>query len=189
MILLIDNYDSFTYNLAQYVGSFGFKLQVFRNNQIEIKTLEEIKPTHIILSPGPGHPRECNLCLKIIQEYANQIPILGICLGHQAIGYIHGASIKQLNFPMHGKISMLQHNSSELFYNISNPFHVTRYHSLIIDHEHFPNELEITAWTSEGLIMACKHKKHRNLHGIQFHPESLWTDQGQMIIKNFLMLK
>ena len=185
MILIIDNYDSFTYNIAQYIGEAGLQLQVVRSNQINFNKLLTVNPTHIILSPGPGHPEKCYSCIEIIQKYAGKIPILGICLGHQCIGYQFGANINKLDIPVHGKISYVYHNYAQIFNNLPNPFNATRYHSLIINNV-IPNNLEITAWTHNGLIMACRHKQYHTLQGIQFHPESVWTEQGQTIINNFL---
>nr|YP_009488616.1 anthranilate synthase component II [Grateloupia filicina]AWD77342.1 anthranilate synthase component II [Grateloupia filicina]BCB14950.1 anthranilate synthase component II [Grateloupia asiatica] len=189
MILIIDNYDSFTQNLVQYVGELGFDIQVVRNDQISLNDIDIIKPTHIIISPGPGDPQQTGITLELIKKYANKIPILGVCLGHQSIGYIYGAKIIQLQDPMHGKISKIQHHGTDLFTNIPNPFWATRYHSLIIDRQTIPQELEITAWTEDGIIMGCRHKKYKLLRGIQFHPESLWTDKGKIIIHNFLNSK
>nr|QCI09060.1 Anthranilate synthase component II [Inkyuleea mariana] len=187
MILIIDNYDSFTQNLVQYVGEYSSNMQVIRNDELSIKDISKIKPTHIILSPGPGHPNNTGISLELIKTYANRIPILGVCLGHQSIGYVYGAKIKQLKFPMHGKISEILHNQKDLFQGLTNPFFATRYHSLIIDNIEMPEDLEVTAWTKEGTIMACRHKKYQLLRGIQFHPESLWTYEGKKIIKNFLL--
>nr|YP_010986259.1 anthranilate synthase component II [Pachymeniopsis lanceolata]WOL37177.1 anthranilate synthase component II [Pachymeniopsis lanceolata] len=186
MILIIDNYDSFTQNLVQYVGELGFDIQVVRNDQISLDDIDIMKPTHVIISPGPGDPQKTGITLELIKQYANRIPILGVCLGHQSIGYIYGGKVVQLKYPMHGKISKIQHHGTDLFTNIPNPFSATRYHSLVIDQQSVPQELEITAWTEDGMIMGCRHKKHKLLRGIQFHPESLWTDKGKIIIYNFL---
>lgn len=186
MIIIIDNYDSFTYNLVQHVGELGYKIKIFRN---DITCLEKIKitqPTHIIISPGPGCPQEAGLSLNIIKYFAPQIPILGVCLGHQSIGYIYGGQIKKLYKPMHGKISQIYHNQQDLFLNMPNPFNAARYHSLVIDNNELPKELKITATTQEGIIMGCQHKEYPCVQGIQFHPESLWTDNGKTLINNFL---
>lgn len=187
MILIIDNYDSFTYNLVQNAGEIGQKVKIIRNDNNNISCIREINPTHIIISPGPGSPKESGLSLEIISQYASQVPILGICLGHQSIGYIYGSNIKQLDYPMHGKISLIYHHGKDLFMNMPNPFKATRYHSLIIDKKHLPSTLQITASTQDGLIMGCQHKKYKNIQGVQFHPESLWTEKGKRIIKNFLL--
>ena len=189
MIIIIDNYDSFTQNLVQCIGKLGFQINVIRNDKISIKEIEILQPTHIIISPGPGHPEEIKNVLHIIKTYANIIPILGVCLGHQSIGYIYGAQIKRLIKPIHGKTSLILHNNEDLFYHLPNPFTGTRYHSLIIDKENFPADLEITAWTEDGTIMACRHKLYSKLRGIQFHPESLWTNEGNNIFINFLNTK
>nr|WMP12185.1 Anthranilate synthase component II [Laurencia verruciformis] len=188
MILIIDNYDSFTQNLYQYVGELGNKTVVKRNDEISTQDIISINPTHIILSPGPGQPEESGVCLDIIKQYANQIPILGICLGHQGIGYAYGSKIKQLNTPLHGKISNIIHNKRDIFKDLTNPLEVSRYHSLVIDDQNIPKNLEVTAWTSNGIIMGCRHKVYQQLRGIQFHPESLWTKEGKKILKNFLLL-
>lgn len=187
MIIIIDNYDSFTQNLGQHIGELGFKPFIIRNDEISINNIQNLNPTHIFLSPGPGKPEKSGICLDIIHNYANKLPILGICLGHQAIGYMYGGKIKQLEKPMHGKISLILHNQKDIFNKIQSPFHASRYHSLIINNQHFPNNLEITAWTSEETVMGCRHKIYNKLRGIQFHPESLWTKEGKKIIKNFLL--
>nr|QCI08535.1 Anthranilate synthase component II [Spermothamnion repens] len=185
-ILIIDNYDSFTQNLKQYIGELGCNVTVIRNDIIKANNIIDIKPTHIILSPGPGHPKEANLSLDIIQHYSDKIPILGVCLGHQCIGHIYGSTITQLNIPMHGKISSIQHNEQDIFHNITNPFNAARYHSLIMDSNNIPKNLEATAWTEEGIIMGCRHKYNHMLRGIQFHPESAWTYEGKNILYNFI---
>nr|QCI05791.1 Anthranilate synthase component II [Dasysiphonia japonica] len=186
MIIIIDNYDSFTQNLVQYVGESKLSIKILRNDEISLTNLILLNPTHIILSPGPGNPSKSGICLEILSKYANRIPILGVCLGHQSIGYIYGAKIKQLDKPTHGKISHIFHDGKNIFKNISNPFIATRYHSLIIDNNHLPNQLKITAWTKDGIIMGCQHKIYNNILGVQFHPESLWTEEGKKIIKNFI---
>lgn len=187
MIIIIDNYDSFTENLTQCVGQLNFKPLTVRNDEISIDEIRNLNPSHILLSPGPGKPENSEVCLDIIKNYANQIPILGICLGYQAIGYIYGGHIKQLKKPMHGKISPILHNQKDIFKQLPNPFKASRYHSLIIDKKNFPYDLEITAQTPEGTIMSCRHKVYNKLRGVQFHPESLWTEQGKKIIQNFLL--
>nr|YP_010619597.1 Anthranilate synthase component II [Tayloriella tenebrosa]WAX03610.1 Anthranilate synthase component II [Tayloriella tenebrosa] len=187
MIIIIDNYDSFTQNLAQYIGELGYKITIARNDELSIQDINQINPTHIILSPGPGKPEESKICLEIIRKYSNTIPILGICLGHQAIGYVYGGTIEKLSKPMHGKINLIINNQKDIFKNINNPFKASRYHSLIISNENLPKDLEVTAWTSNGIIMACRHRIYTKLRGIQFHPESLWTKEGKSILKNFLL--
>ena len=187
MIIIIDNYDSFTQNLVQYTGELGYNIIVIRNDSFDINKIEDIKPTHIIISPGPGKPENSGICLDVISKYSKNIPILGICLGHQAIGYIYGGLIKKLQIPVHGKIDTILTNQNDIFKNLGASFQATRYHSLIIDDKTFPKELEVTAWTQDGIIMGLKHKYYNKLRGIQFHPESLWTKEGKKIIKNFLL--
>lgn len=186
MVIIIDNYDSFTYNLVQYVGELNFNIKTIRNDDISLKQIIEINPSHIILSPGPGNPKQSGICLDILTNYAHKIPIFGICLGHQSIGYIYGGNIKKLEIPQHGKISNIFHNKNKLFYNVPNPFTATRYHSLIMDQNHIPENLKVTAWTDKKTIMGCQHKIYKKLCGVQFHPESLWTYEGKKIIHNFL---
>lgn len=189
MILIIDHYDSFTQNLVQYIGELGFSITVLRNDETKIDEIRKLNPSHILLSPGPGSPKNTGISLKIIREFADTIPILGVCLGHQSIAYAYGGQINQLQKPIHGKTSYILHNNTELFLNIKNPFLAARYHSLIVDKVNLPNNLEITAWTEDGYIMGLRHKKYKSLQGIQFHPESIWTENGKYIIKNFLYLK
>nr|YP_009511364.1 anthranilate synthase component II [Gracilariopsis mclachlanii]AXI97241.1 anthranilate synthase component II [Gracilariopsis mclachlanii] len=188
MILVIDNYDSFTQNLVQYLGELNLSINIVRNDEISLSYIDQIHPTHIIISPGPGSPENSGISLKLISSYAKTIPILGVCLGHQAIGYVYGAKIKKLIYPMHGKISQIFHDSQDLFQDLPNPFYAARYHSLVVDKKNLPNQLEITAWTRDGTIMACRHKTYKLLRGIQFHPESLWTTEGKHIMKNFIAL-
>nr|YP_009297040.1 anthranilate synthase component 2 [Ceramium japonicum]AOM66383.1 anthranilate synthase component 2 [Ceramium japonicum] len=187
MILIIDNYDSFTQNLVQYVGELNFVVEVRRNDNININEIQIMKPSHIIISPGPGHPKDQHNIKEIIKKFAENIPILGVCLGHQIIGYLYGYTIKRLSQPVHGKLSKIQHNNTNLFDKIPNPFIATRYHSLMIENNNQLETLNITAWTENGTIMACQHKKYKKLQGIQFHPESLWTHYGKTIITNFLL--
>nr|YP_009396332.1 Anthranilate synthase component II [Polysiphonia scopulorum]ARW65518.1 Anthranilate synthase component II [Polysiphonia scopulorum] len=187
MVIIIDNYDSFTQNLAQYVREIGYTTIIKRNNEVSIDDIKNINPTHIIISPGPGRPENSGICLNVIKEYSSRIPILGICLGHQAIGYVYGESIKKLSKPMHGKISTIITDRKDIFKGIKDTFQASRYHSLVIDNSYNLKNLDITAWTKEGTIMACRHKLYKQLRGIQFHPESLWTTEGKSIIKNFLL--
>lgn len=188
MIVIIDNYDSFTHNLVQYSGELGYKVQVLRNDNTSIKEIQRLNPTHIIISPGPGSPKEAGISLNVISSFASSIPILGVCLGHQSIGEIYGGKITKLKIPIHGKTSWIYHQKQSIFHNVPNPFKAIRYHSLIINRNNLPECLKITALTEDGIIMGCEHKDYSNLQGIQFHPESLWTEQGQTILKNFLML-
>ena len=169
VILIIDNYDSFTYNIVQYVGDLGFISKVVRNDFFTIKQVKKLSPSHIIISPGPGLPHTAGISLHIIKHFAENIPILGVCLGHQSIGLIYGANIIHSSWPVHGKTSLIYHNRQGLFSNINKP-----------------EQLKITAWTDNGIIMACEHKVYPLLKGIQFHPESLWTTQGKKILQNFL---
>lgn len=187
MIIIIDNYDSFTQNLVQYTGELGYKIMVIRNDELITNNIDQIRPTHIIISPGPGKPENSGICLDIIKRYSNKIPILGICLGHQAIGLVYGATIKKLQKPVHGKTDNIFNNQEDIFKNLNYSFKATRYHSLIVEMQTCPSILKITAWTQEGIIMGFQHRYHKQLRGIQFHPESLWTQEGKTIIKNFLL--
>lgn len=186
MIIIIDNYDSFTFNLVQYIGEFGYSIKALRNDQASINTVEKMNPSHIVISPGPGCPEEAGVSLDLIQYFAPKLPILGVCLGHQSIGHVYGCKIKKLKKPMHGKISRIYHNQQALFKDIPNPFNAARYHSLALDRGSMPKTLRVTAQTADGLIMGCQHIQHSNVQGVQFHPESLWTEYGKKIIENFL---
>lgn len=186
MILIIDNYDSFTYNLVQYVGELGYSCKVYRNDELSLDHLKEINPTKIIISPGPGKPTDAGSTIEIIQYFAKHIPILGVCLGHQSIGHVFGAQVIKIARVMHGKTSLVFHDNSKLFQNIPSPFTAARYHSLIVDRNHFSSDLKIIAWTQDNVIMGISHNKYPNVVGIQFHPESLWTGVGKQLLKNFL---
>ncbi|MAV64510.1 MAG: aminodeoxychorismate/anthranilate synthase component II [Pelagibacteraceae bacterium TMED237] len=186
MIVIIDNYDSFTYNLYQYVGVHSTKVRVFKNNEINIRNIVELSPNKIIISPGPGHPKNSNVSLECIQYFSGKIPILGVCLGHQAIGFQYGSSIINSNIVCHGKTSMISHNGDRLFRNVPSPFEATRYHSLIIDKNNLSRDLEVIA-DYKNIIMAIKHKKYP-VYGVQFHPESVKTENGMKIIENFIFL-
>jgi anthranilate synthase/aminodeoxychorismate synthase-like glutamine amidotransferase len=191
MILLIDNYDSFTYNLYHYIleaGENGAVRQVLvkRNDQISIEEIKQLNPSAIILSPGPCSPNEAGICLDVIEKFKEQYPILGVCLGHQAIGQAFGGRVVKTH-PMHGKISEIYHEGKSVFKDIPSPFKATRYHSLTIEPETMPSDLEITAHTKDGIIMGVKHKKF-NIHGVQFHPESIASEHGHQLIKNFIQL-
>jgi anthranilate synthase/aminodeoxychorismate synthase-like glutamine amidotransferase len=185
MILVIDNYDSFTYNLVQYLGELGAKLKVFRNDKITLGQIKKLKPEKILISPGPGRPEDAGISCRLIKEFAGRIPILGVCLGHQCLGYVYGGRIIGAKRLMHGKTSMIYHNRKGIFKGIPNPFEATRYHSLIVARKNLPACLQITAWTKEGEIMGLKHKKYP-LWGVQFHPESILTKAGKKILANFL---
>lgn len=187
MILMIDNYDSFTYNLVQYLGALGANIKVFRNDKINIGQIRKLKPKKIVISPGPGRPEDAGISCMVIKEFSGEIPILGVCLGHQAIGYVYAGQIVGAKNLMHGKTSMIYHNKEGIFKGIPNPFEATRYHSLIVEKKTLPDSLEITAWTKEKEIMGLKHKKYP-LWGVQFHPESILTKAGKDILDNFLKI-
>lgn len=188
MILMIDNYDSFTYNLVQYLSELGQEVRVFRNDKITVDKIKGLKPSRIVISPGPGRPENAGISCRIIKEFSGKIPILGVCLGHQAIGYAYGGRIISAGRLMHGKTSAIYHNQKGIFKGIPNPFEATRYHSLLIDRKTLPSTLEITAWTREKEIMGVKHKNYA-VYGVQFHPESILTRSGKDILANFLRLK
>ena len=185
MVLLIDNYDSFTYNLVQQIGAFGTDIEVARNDKITIAEIEKKSPSHIIISPGPCTPKEGGISNSVIKDFAGKVPILGVCLGHQCIAYTFGAEIMRSRRIMHGKTSMIHHDSKAIFNGLTNPFEATRYHSLIINKETLPDSFEITAFADEDEIMGIRHKEIP-LEGVQFHPESFLTVQGSKLIKNFL---
>jgi anthranilate synthase/aminodeoxychorismate synthase-like glutamine amidotransferase len=186
MILLIDNYDSFTYNLAQFLGQLGEKLEVRRNDQITIEQIAAQKPQRIVISPGPGEPQNAGICIDVIREFSGKIPILGVCLGHQAIGYAFGGKVVRARALMHGKTSRIHHDTRTIFRKLPQDFVATRYHSLIVQKKGLPRELEISAET-DGLIMGLRHRKLL-LEGVQFHPESVLTDVGMQLLRNFLAL-
>ena len=190
MILMIDNYDSFTYNLVQYLGELGADLKVYRNDAITLDEIKHLKPQAIVISPGPGRPDDAGVSLDIIKELSGKIPILGVCLGHQCIGQAFGGKIIQAKRLMHGKTSMIEHDRKNIFKGVENPFEATRYHSLVIDPKTLPECLELTAWTvdEDKEIMGVRHKEFA-LWGVQFHPESILTKAGKTILKNFLDLK
>ncbi|MES9854164.1 MAG: aminodeoxychorismate/anthranilate synthase component II [Candidatus Thiodiazotropha sp. L084R] len=190
MLLMIDNYDSFTYNLVQYLGELGVDVKVVRNDEIEVKEVEALRPDHIVVSPGPCTPNEAGISVEVIQTYAGKIPILGVCLGHQSIGQAFGGDIIHAREVMHGKTSPIHHQDTGVFHGLENPFQATRYHSLVIDKETLPDCLEITAWTnredgSMDEIMGVRHKTLA-IQGVQFHPESILTRHGHELLKNFV---
>jgi para-aminobenzoate synthetase component 2 len=187
MILLIDNYDSFTFNLAQYLGQMGQNVQIHRNDQITLDEIEELHPERIIISPGPCTPKEAGISVPLIQRFAGKIPILGVCLGHQAIGAAFGGRVVRAKKLMHGKTSEIKHDSKTIFRGLPQPFVATRYHSLIVDRKSLPRALEISAETDDGIIMGLRHRKLR-VEGVQFHPESVLTDAGFQLLKNFLTI-
>jgi anthranilate synthase/aminodeoxychorismate synthase-like glutamine amidotransferase len=188
MILMIDNYDSFTYNLVQYLGELGQAVKVYRNDALTIKDIKKLNPAKIVISPGPGRPEDAGISCAVIKEFCGKIPILGVCLGHQAIGYVFGGKIVGAKRLMHGKTSKIYHNKKDIFKNIPNPFVATRYHSLLVEKKSLPACLEITASTAENEIMGLKHKDY-SLWGVQFHPESILTKSGKALLDNFIKLK
>ncbi len=188
MILMIDNYDSFTFNLVQYLGELGQEIKVFRNDKITINMVKKLKPAKIVISPGPGRPEDAGISCELIREFAAKIPILGVCLGHQCIAYVYGSRIIGAKKLMHGKVSWIYHNKENIFKGIANPFEATRYHSLVVQRKTLSKCLQITAWTKEDTeIMGLKHKDYP-LFGVQFQPESILTKFGKDILRNFLKL-
>ena len=185
MILMIDNYDSFTYNLVQYLNELGQKVVVYRNDKINLANIRRLNPKKIVISPGPGTPEEAGISNTVIQELSGKIPILGVCLGYQCIGHVFGGKIIRAKKIMHGKVSEIYHRKNGIFHGIDNPFTATRYHSLLIENKSFPSVLELTAWTKDKEIMGVRHKTHKTF-GVQFHPESILTPSGKKILKNFL---
>ncbi len=187
MILLIDNYDSFTYNLAQYLGQLGQKLDVRRNDQITLDEIAALKPERIVISPGPGVPEKAGITVELVRRFAGKVPILGVCLGHQAIGYAFGGRVVRAPTLMHGKTSPILHDAKTIFRKVPQRFTATRYHSLVVPRKGLPRELEVSARTPDGTIMGLRHRKLR-IEGVQFHPESVLTDVGMQILRNFLAL-
>jgi anthranilate synthase/aminodeoxychorismate synthase-like glutamine amidotransferase len=188
MLLVIDNYDSFTYNLVQYFGELGADIRVFRNDEITLDQIEAMKPERIVISPGPGRPEEAGITVETIQRFGPKLPLLGVCLGHQAIGVVYGGTVCRANAPIHGKTSQVVHDGKGVFRGLSEPFEAGRYHSLVISNTDVPADLEIAARTKdEGIIMGVRHRTHP-VHGVQFHPESVLTDEGRKILKNFMEL-
>jgi para-aminobenzoate synthetase component II len=187
MILLIDNYDSFTFNLAQYLGQLGQRVEIRRNDQITLEEMEDLNPERIIISPGPCTPNEAGVSVPLIQRFAGRFPILGVCLGHQAIAAAFGGRVVRAQKIMHGKTSDIQHDSKTIFHGLPQPFVATRYHSLIVERKSLPRMLEISAETSDGTIMGLRHRKLR-VEGVQFHPESVLTNAGFQLLRNFLTI-
>ena len=185
MIIVIDNYDSFVYNLAQYLGELGWEPAVHRNDQITLAQIEGLSPSHIIISPGPGTPLDAGISNDVIRHFAGRVPILGVCLGHQCIGYVYGGQITRAAAPTHGKSSLIYHDGQTIYNGLPRPFEAGRYHSLIIKGETLPQELELAATTSDGVVMGIRHKEYV-VEGVQFHPESIMTDVGHAVLKNFL---
>ena len=185
MLLMVDNYDSFTYNLVQYFGELGEEVMVFRNDEITPDEVTKLEPSFIVISPGPCTPNEAGVSIPMIERYCNQVPILGVCLGHQSIGQAFGGRIIHAKQIMHGKTALISHNGTGVFRGLPNPFTATRYHSLVIEHESLPDCLEITAWAEDGEIMGVRHKTLA-VQGVQFHPESVLTEHGHKLLGNFL---
>jgi anthranilate synthase component 2 len=185
MLLMIDNYDSFTYNLVQYLGELGQDVKVVRNDEMTVEAIEKLAPERIVLSPGPCTPNEAGVSLGIIERLAGRVPILGVCLGHQAIGQAFGGRIVHARTLMHGKVSRIHHGGQGVFAGLPSPYDATRYHSLAIERASCPSELEITAWTEDGEIMGVRHRS-LPVEGVQFHPESILTEHGHALLRNFL---
>ncbi|HEY0973550.1 MAG TPA: aminodeoxychorismate/anthranilate synthase component II [Solimonas sp.] len=190
MLLMIDNYDSFTYNLVQYFGELGADVRVVRNDQISVDEVAALKPRHIVLSPGPCTPNEAGICLELIDKLKGQFPILGVCLGHQSIGQAFGGVVKRAREVMHGKVSLMHHNDHGVFRGLPSPYTATRYHSLIVEKETLPDCFEVTAWTqhADGQVDEIMGLRHKTLpiEGVQFHPESILTEHGHALLKNFM---
>jgi anthranilate synthase component II len=192
LIIVIDNYDSFTYNLVQYLGELAQEfpvasdIRVYRNDAINIETIAQLKPDGILISPGPGRPEDAGISLQLIEKFGSEIPILGVCLGHQSIGQVFGGKIISAPVLMHGKTSAIHHQNQGIFAGIDSPFTATRYHSLVIEAQTIPDTLEITAWVEDGTIMGVRHRDYHHLQGVQFHPESILTDHGKSLLRNFL---
>jgi anthranilate synthase/aminodeoxychorismate synthase-like glutamine amidotransferase len=187
VILLLDNYDSFTYNLAQYLGELGCQVEVHRNDRISVEQIAQRKPERIVISPGPCTPQEAGISVELVEKLAGKLPILGVCLGHQAIGAAFGGKIIRAPKLFHGKTSQIRHDGSGVFRGLPNPFTATRYHSLIVERKSLPAELQVTAETDDDIIMGIQHRDYP-LMGVQFHPESVLTDSGKQLLKNFLSL-
>lgn len=185
MLLMIDNYDSFTYNIVQYFGELGEDVRVYRNDMISLDEIERLAPQRLVISPGPCSPEEAGISVAAIKHFAGKVPMLGVCLGHQSIGAAFGGTIVRSSTLMHGKTSLIHHDGKELFNGLPNPFNATRYHSLVVEKSSFPECLEITAWVEEGEIMGLRHRD-LPIWGVQFHPESILTEGGIKILKNFL---
>jgi anthranilate synthase component 2 len=193
MILVIDNYDSFTYNLVQYLAELGKEIpvaaevQVYRNDEITLEQIQQLAPDGIVISPGPGHPEESGVSLDIIRQLGTTYPVLGVCLGHQGIGHCFGGTVTSAAELMHGKTSLIYHTGKGVFAGLDNPFTATRYHSLVVDRQTCPDVLEITAWVEDGTIMGVQHRDYPHIQGVQFHPESVLTGAGKQLLKNFLL--
>ena len=188
MLVMIDNYDSFTYNLVQYLGELGEQVKTFRNDEISINEIAALKPDRLMVSPGPCTPNEAGISLQAIKHFKGKLPIMGVCLGHQSIGQAFGGKVVRAKEIMHGKTSVIQHTNQGVFKGIENPFTVTRYHSLVVARENLPVTLEVTAWTDDNEIMGFRHHE-LSIEGVQFHPESIMTEHGHALLKNFLEMQ
>jgi para-aminobenzoate synthetase component II len=188
MIILIDNYDSFTYNIVQYLGELGADVRVYRNDKITADAIEKLEPGHIVISPGPGGPDDAGISCEVIRRFSGKVPLLGVCLGHQCIGQVFGGRVVGAGRLMHGKTSQVYHERTGIFKGIPSPFRATRYHSLIVEHKSLPSSLRVTAWTKEREIMGLCHRS-LPVFGVQFHPESIMTGEGKTLLGNFLRIK
>ncbi len=187
MILMIDNYDSFTYNLVHYLAELGEEVEVYRNDKITLEEAARLNPNSIVVSPGPCTPREAGVSVELIKEFAGRVPLLGVCLGHQSVAYAFGANIVRADKLFHGKTSLIHHDGGTIYSGLPNPFEATRYHSLIVERDSLPQEFEVTAWTDEDEIMGIRHKE-LPIEGVQFHPESILTTHGKDLLRNFIEL-
>jgi anthranilate synthase/aminodeoxychorismate synthase-like glutamine amidotransferase len=185
MVIIIDNYDSFAYNLVQYIGELGWEPVVFRNDRVTLAEIESLKPSHIVISPGPCTPLEAGISNEVVRYFGGRLPILGVCLGHQCIGYVYGGTIARAPVPTHGKSSLVYHDGRTIYQHLPNPFQGGRYHSLVVTWDTCPASLEVSAWTDDGVIMGIRHKKFL-VEGVQFHPESIMTAVGHDVLQNFL---
>jgi anthranilate synthase/aminodeoxychorismate synthase-like glutamine amidotransferase len=187
MLVIIDNYDSFTYNLVQYFGELKVDMRVFRNDQITIEGLKELRPDYLVISPGPCTPKESGISTEAVRSFSGKVPILGVCLGHQCIGEVFGAKVIRAPYPVHGKLANIHHNRQGLFQGLPEPFTAVRYHSLVVERSTLPPDLTVTATTDDGLIMGLQHRDHP-IYGLQFHPESIFTEVGKNLLANFLRI-
>jgi para-aminobenzoate synthetase component II len=185
MLVIIDNYDSFTYNLVQYFGELKVEIKVFRNDQVTLEQLQKLQPDYVVISPGPCTPKESGISPEVVRYFSGKVPLLGVCLGHQCIGEVFGGNVIRAPYPVHGKLSTIHHNGQGLFQGIPEPFEAVRYHSLVVEEQSFPEILEVTATTEDGLVMGLKHREHLT-YGLQFHPESFFTGVGKSLLANFL---
>jgi anthranilate synthase/aminodeoxychorismate synthase-like glutamine amidotransferase len=186
---MVDNYDSFTYNIVQYLGELGEDVKVVRNDEMDASDVEKMAPSHIVVSPGPCTPKEAGVSVDVIRRYGGKVPILGVCLGHQSLGYAFGGKVVRAGKLMHGKTSRIQHDRKTVFQGLGNPFTATRYHSLVVERASLPDELEISAESEDGEIMGLRHRRLPCLEGVQFHPESILTEHGKDLLKNFINMR